>query len=34
LTESWKLMLNFGTFSVGGYWGSLRSKKFQIMDQA
>ena len=21
LTESWKLMLNFSTFSVGGWWG-------------
>ena len=27
LTESWKLMLNFSTFSVGGRWGCVRSKK-------
>jgi hypothetical protein len=34
LTESWNLLLNFGTFSVGGLWGCMRSKKFQIVDQA
>ena len=33
-TESWKLMLNFSNFSVGGRWGQVRSKKFQIVDQA
>ena len=34
LTESWKLMLKFSSFSVGGRWGRVRSKKFQIVDQA
>ena len=34
LTESWKLMLNFSTFSAGGCWGHVRSKKFQMVDQA
>ena len=34
LPESSKLMLNFSTFSVGGRWGCVRSKKFQMMDQA
>ena len=34
LTESWKLMLKFSSFSVGGCWGRVRSKKFQIVDQA
>ena len=34
LTESWKLMLNFSTFSFGGRWGHMRSKKFQMGDQA
>ena len=33
-TESWKLMLNFSNFSVGGRWGRMRSKKFQMVDQA
>ena len=34
LTESWKLVLNFSTFSVGGCWRRVRSKKFQMVDQA
>ena len=34
LTESWKLMLDFSIFSVRGCWGCVRSKKFQIVDQA
>ena len=34
LTESWKLMLKFSSFSVRDCWGSVRSKKFQIVDQA
>jgi hypothetical protein len=34
LTESWKLMLKFSSFSVGGCWGCVRSKKFPIVDQA
>jgi hypothetical protein len=34
LTESWKLRLNFSNFSVGGCWGCVRSKKFQMVDQA
>ena len=34
LEESWKLMLNFSTFSVGGQWGCVRSKKFQMVNQA
>ena len=34
LIESWKLMLYFSTFSVGGRRGRIRSKKFEIVDQA
>ena len=32
LTVSWKLLLNFSTFSIGGRWGRMKSKKFQIVD--
>jgi hypothetical protein len=31
LTESWKLMLNFSTFSVGGCWGCMRSKSLKLL---
>ncbi len=32
LTELWKVVLNFSIFSVGGCWGRMWSKKFQMID--
>jgi muconolactone delta-isomerase len=29
-----KIMMNLSTFSIGGCWGCVRSKKFQVVDQA
>ena len=33
LTESWKLMLNFSTFSVGGCWGQSLLLFWKLIDE-
>ena len=33
LVESWKIMLNFSTFPVGGYWGQLMLLFWKLVDE-